>query len=37
MKDQGWKNNIFVVEERGGENLRNGKGWKGIYRGFRVT
>jgi len=39
MKDQGWKNNIVVVEgreggERGGENVRNDEGWKGIYRGF---
>jgi len=40
MKCQGWKNNI-VVEERGGdwggENVRNGEGWKGIYRWFMVT
>jgi hypothetical protein len=26
MKDQGCKNNIVVVEGRGGENLRNGEG-----------
>jgi len=41
MKDQGWKN-IFVVKGRGGESkeermrdngMRNGEGWKDIYRG----
>jgi len=26
MKGQGWKNNIVVVEWRGGENVRNGDG-----------